>query len=55
MPDSAKKAAIKDITTFLSDNKLDNRIAGTYPLDEIAKAHQTIEKGNVYGSVIITL
>ncbi len=55
MPDSAKKGAIKDITTFLSDNTLDNRIAATYPLDEIAQAHQTIESGHVYGSVIITL
>jgi NADPH2:quinone reductase len=55
MPDVAKQAAIKDITTFLSTNKLDNRVAATYPIEEIAQAHKDIEAGKVYGSVIITM
>lgn len=55
MPIEAKQAAIKDITEFLSNDKLDNRVAATFSLDEIAKAHQTIEGGSVYGSVLVTL
>lgn len=55
MPESAKQAAIKDITAFLKEGKLDNRVAATFSLDEIAKAHETIENTNVYGSVIVTL
>jgi len=55
MPLSAKEAAIKDITTFLKQGRLKNRIAATYPLDEIAIAHEVIEKGNSFGSVIISI
>lgn len=55
MPDAAKQAAIADITTFLSENKLDNRVAGTYPLDDISSAHTAIESGNVYGSVLVAI
>ncbi|PQJ20801.1 NADPH:quinone reductase [Tenacibaculum sp. SG-28] len=54
MPESAKQAAISDITTFLTKGALDNRIAATYTLDEIAKAHETIEAGNIYGTVLVT-
>lgn len=55
MPESAKREAIDDITRFLTDDKLDNRVAATFSLDEVAKAHETIELANVYGSVIITV
>ena len=55
MPQSAKQAAIKDITAFLEKGMLDNRVAATYKLEDIAKAHETIEHANVYGSVILTV
>jgi NADPH2:quinone reductase len=55
MPDEAKMEAIEDITQFLSIGRLDNRIAETYGLDDIAKAHQSIEKGGNNGSVIVTM
>ena len=55
MPDEAKIAAIEDITDFLSMDRLDNRVAETYALDDIAKAHQAIEKGGNNGSVIVTI
>jgi NADPH:quinone reductase-like Zn-dependent oxidoreductase len=55
MPNEAKNKAMADITEFLSMNRLDNRIAATYPLDEVAKAHLAIEKGGNNGSVILTL
>lgn len=55
MPDEAKQDAIADITEFLSLGRLDNRIAETFSLDDIAKAHESIEKGGNLGSVIVTI
>ena len=55
MPQSAKDHAIADITDFLTKNKLDNRVAATYSLQQIAQAHKDIEAGRGYGSVILTL
>lgn len=55
MPSEAKRAAIADITNMLVMGRLDNRVAATYRLDDIAAAHQAIESGNNYGSVILTM
>ncbi len=55
MPDEAKLHAAEDITTFLSLERLDNRVAEEHPLDNIAKAHQAIERGGNNGSVIVTM
>ena len=53
MPKEAKEHAAKDITTMLSQNRFDNRVAKEYSLDDIASAHTLIESGKPYGSVII--
>ncbi len=53
MPQAAKEQAARDITTMLSQNLLDNRVAKEYSLDHIASAHALIESGKAYGSVII--
>ncbi len=55
MPESAKKDAIRDITSALKENRLQHRIAATYPLDEIAKANQQIEDGDFYGCVVVEI
>lgn len=55
MPDEAKLHAINDITEFLAMNRLDNRVAETHTLDDIAKAHRAIEKGGNNGSVLLTI
>ncbi|UTE78510.1 NADPH:quinone reductase [Rossellomorea sp. KS-H15a] len=53
MPESAKQAAIEDITNALENNRLQHRIAETYPLDDIATANQQIEDGGFYGCVVV--
>ena len=53
MPKEAKEHAAKDITTMLSQNRFDNRVAKEYSLDDIASAHTLIESGRPHGSVII--
>ncbi len=55
MPWKAKKKAIKDITQLLKADKLENRIANTYSIENSAQAHQEVEQGNNFGSVIIKI
>ena len=55
MPWDAKQQAIKDITAMLTDGKFDHRVAATFPLEQSVKAHEKIELGGNYGSVIITI
>lgn len=55
MPESAKEAAIKAITTALQDNSLRHRVAHVVPLDQLALAHQLIEQGGFGGSVIVSI
>ena len=54
MPEQAKKDAIDAITKCLASGQLNNRVAASYTLEEIAKAHETIEAGNVFGTVVVT-
>ena len=54
MPWNAKQQALKDITAVLADEKFDHRVAATFPLEQSVKAHNEIERGDNYGSVIIT-
>ena len=53
MPESAKDQAKKDITHYLTNNDLKHRIAATFPMEASAEAHQAIESGAVYGTVVI--
>ena len=55
MPWQAKKDAIDEITSLLSTNALKHRIAQTYPLAESARAHETIEQGEVFGCVLLEI
>ena len=55
MPGEAKQQAIEDITDMLTGGNFDHRVAATFPLEQSAKAHNEIERGDNYGSVIITI
>ena len=55
MPWNAKQQAIEDITNVLAGGNFDHRVAGTFPLKQSVKAHDEIERGDNYGSVIITI
>ena len=55
MPWEAKRQAMEDITTILTEERFDHRIAGTFPLEQSANAHEEIEKGGKYGSVILDI
>ena len=53
MPESAKQAAIDDITSALREDRLQHRIAHVVSLDEIVRAHELIEQGGFRGCVVV--
>ncbi len=55
MPDDAKQQAIEDITNVLAGGSFDHRVAETFPLKQSVKAHDEVERGDNYGSIIITI
>ena len=55
MPETAKSQAVADTQKLLAENRLQHRIARTLPFEEMAKAHEIIEKGEVRGCVVVTI
>ena len=53
MPETAKKAAMDDISDALENQQLKHRIAKQYSLEDTAKAHQAIEFGAADGCVVV--
>jgi NADPH2:quinone reductase len=54
MPESAKTRAASDISRWLDEGCLTHRVAATYPLADIAAAHEAVEAGGS-GKVIVEL
>lgn len=55
MSDAAKVAAIADIAGMLKAKLLKPKIATTFPIADVAAAHEVIEAGDVVGNIVITL
>ena len=55
MPRSAKEAAIKDITAALEAGALNHNIAQTFPLTELAAAHEAQDSGKMIGKAIVEI
>jgi NADPH2:quinone reductase len=53
--EAERHAAATDINAWLADGRLVPEIAHGLPLDEIAQAHEIVEKGGRAGSVVLTL
>lgn len=55
MPEVAKQSAIDDITAALREDQLQHRVAEQLPLQDIARANEIIEAGEVRGAVVLTI
>jgi len=55
MPETAKQHAIADIAVALEHDRLHHRIAARMSLDDVAKANELIEQGNIRGAVILDI
>lgn len=54
MPEEAKKSAVADISNWLGDSLLHHHIADVYPLQDVAAAHEAVERGSL-GKVLLNL
>jgi NADPH:quinone reductase len=55
MPQAAKAAAIRDITTALEASALQHNIARRFSLEQVAAAHEAQESGQAIGKVIVEI
>ena len=55
MPQSAKEAAIKDITAALEAGALRHNIAQIFPLTQLATAHEAQDSGKMIGKAVIEI
>ncbi|MEX2128564.1 MAG: NADPH:quinone reductase [Xanthobacteraceae bacterium] len=55
LTEDERAAAVAEITRMLEENRLVHNIAQTFPLDEIAAAHEAVESGKVAGNVAVTI
>lgn len=53
LDDTARTAALADLTAMLKAGQLKHTIAAAYPLDQIVAAHQAVESGKAMGNVIV--
>ncbi|WP_419161659.1 NADPH:quinone reductase [Candidatus Palauibacter sp.] len=55
LPPVARRAAIRDLTTWLAAGQLEVRIANTFPLADTAAAHELLESGRADGKVVVEI
>ena len=55
MPQAAFEAGIRDITTWLETGKAHPGIAASFPLGDLAAAHQAVESGEMIGNVVVDI
>ncbi len=53
-PDALRQAA-RDITCAMEEGALSHRVAGVFPLDALARAHEAVERGNLVGGVVVEI
>jgi NADPH:quinone reductase len=53
-PHEARRRAQADITRWISTAPRILAVAGTWPLDDIAAAHEAVERGDKAGTVVVT-
>jgi NADPH2:quinone reductase len=53
LEDNVRERAITDLTMLLESNSIKHNIAARLPLEQIAEAHDLVEKGQVIGNVVL--
>ncbi|MBM4218888.1 MAG: NADPH:quinone reductase [Gammaproteobacteria bacterium] len=55
MPEAAKQAAIADIGRALAEGRLRHRVARRLPLEELVRANELVEQGQLRGCVVVDI
>jgi NADPH2:quinone reductase len=50
-----KQQSVSDISRWMAEGRLTNRVAQEFPLEEIGQAHEMVEVGRQVGSVVVTI
>lgn len=53
LPAAARRRAVEDLNRLLAEGRLRTAIAGRFPLEEIAAAHEAAEAGDRIGKVVV--
>ena len=53
MPESAKEAAMADITRTCQEQRLKHFIGARFPFDQVAAAHEAQEQHSVIGNIVV--
>lgn len=55
LPEAERAAAIADLTRLLETRQLSHAVAEQFPLEDIASAHESVERAGKLGSVVVTI
>jgi NADPH2:quinone reductase len=55
LPDVARAQAVEDIEAACASGFLSHAVAETYPLERVADAHESVERADKLGTVVVTL
>jgi len=55
VPEAAKLAGVKDISDWLAAGALRHHVGASFALDDIARAHEAVESGQVIGGVVVEI
>lgn len=55
MPEAFKQQGVSDISRWMAEGKLTNRVAAEFALEEIGQAHEMVEGGRQVGTVVVTV
>jgi NADPH2:quinone reductase len=55
MPADATRQAITELAALLERDALRHRVAAHYPLDDVAAAHEAVERADHVGQVVLTV
>jgi NADPH2:quinone reductase len=55
MPEKFKQQSVADISRWMAEGKLTNRVAQEYVLENIGAAHAAVENGRQVGSVVVAI
>jgi NADPH2:quinone reductase len=53
-PPALRARAIAELTHLLQEGRLKHSIAATFPLSDIAAAHEAVESGRMMGNIVVT-
>lgn len=55
LPPASRRAAVRDLTMWLSAGQLEVRMGARFPLEKTSAAHEALESGEVSGKIVVEI